>query len=76
MLESVWAWGVPSSAQSLMISSHVVVTSSRRRWYSSYTLENSLSSAVTYVGERSKLGAIDEPGAVGGSSMVMKEDSR
>ena len=52
------------------------LTSAMRRVYSSYTLENSLSSAVTYEGERSNVGGIDALFDDGGSVTWRKDGSR
>jgi hypothetical protein len=59
-----------------MICSDNAFTVATRRVYSSYTRVNSSSRAVTYVGERSKVGGIVAFGEVGGKVIFMKDGSR
>ncbi len=67
---------MPNSAHSWMMCSERALTVATRRVYSSYTRVNSSSRAVTYEGERSKVGGILAFGAVGGRVILIKDDSR
>lgn len=59
-----------------MMCSDNALTVATRRVYSSYTRVNSSSRAVTYAGERSKVGGIAAFGDVGGRVILMKDGSR